>query len=188
MPRTAPSWEAPIPPPPSPPQPGLARSHAPSPALLAAIAKLVALIAYIRIMTLLGFEIRRTRAPASPHAVAAPAPTPQAAHPAPQPRRRHKYMDRDFCLSLLAEANQACAGVPESAPPPAPQTQPNPHAPTTIILPLLARRTPVPHPISPSTITRLPLRSRPPPGPTRRRSKKPQATKAPTHALFVTIS
>jgi hypothetical protein len=81
-------------------------------AALAALAKLIVLALYLQIMALLGYKLRRIRhnRPA-PRTTARPQP-----HAPRRPRRKQKYIDRDACLAMLAEADQACTAARPTQP------------------------------------------------------------------------
>jgi hypothetical protein len=126
-------------------------------AALAALAKLIVLALYLQIMALLGFKLRRIRRP-SPASRAAAHPRTRASR---RPRRTHKYIDRDACLAMLAEANQACTA--------ARPTQPTAPAASIAHPP---RRPAAPHP-RPVASTILPRRHHAPPTHTRPSLQKP---------------
>jgi hypothetical protein len=86
----------------------------------AAMLKLIWLTLYVTLMRLLGYRIRRDRTP--PAAPAAPA-SPRPIQSAPRrPRQKHRYLDRDMALAMLADINAAL--TPAGAEPRAIPSQP----------------------------------------------------------------
>jgi hypothetical protein len=141
--------------PPAPPaQPNLTPEVAEG--IRVAIFKLLWLSLYVAFMRLLGYRIRRDRAPrAAPAAPLSPRPA-NAAPPAP--RCQHRYLDRTTALAMLADINAACAPLSSQPPAPAAATPRAPRARHSI--------RPAPAPSSPRAAVPIAqaARSHPPPG------------------------
>jgi hypothetical protein len=169
MPTAAPLGKPPIPPPPQP-----APAEPDRAAIVAALYRLLILATWLTLMRLLGYRLSRNRAKAPArtrtHTPAATAPTPARAA---NPRRKHRTIDRQLCVAMLAGINTqfAAAQPPAIAQSPTPRRAasrpshpalPAPH-PRAIPLSASQRRRPDPplskpaHPITPTHVHFVPL-------------------------------
>jgi hypothetical protein len=113
MPAATSLWESPIPSSVAAP-PGRAVE-----AMRAALLDLLWLALYVTVMRMLGYRIRREATRTAP-APRQPAQTNAAQPSAPaKPRRKHRYIDRQMCLDLLASIDRQVAAVaPQQSPAP----------------------------------------------------------------------
>jgi hypothetical protein len=170
MASAAPLGKLPIP---APPQPAPAEPD--RAAIVAALYRLLVLATWLTLMRLLGYRLSRNRAKAPArtrtHSPAATAPTSARAA---NPRRKHRTIDRQLCVAMLAGINTQFA----AAQPPAITQSPTPRR--TASRPSHPAQ-PAPHP---RAIPRSASQRRRPDPPL----LKPAYPTTPTHVLLVTLS